>query len=224
MGILRLVGFVLPFAAVSCSAPSAPAEHLSDCESVRDPQDSGVCGLRAAGGMRFEARWASMVGHSAKSDPDGKWHIHIEIKVFGRDGVKRQAIRQEGLNPPFFALKDLDGDGRDELLISTFEEDGETMAEVWRSDGGKAYADVGRVAAAVRPTAKNGIFVSQIHAGAPQSDLLFAKFQGSKIVQLATVPAPRENEQCHAQANLGETGMAEEEAREYFCAEAARLR
>jgi hypothetical protein len=220
----RVPGFVLLLAAVSCAAPPHPADRLPDCESVRDPQDAGACGLRAADGMRFEARWTSMSGHAATSDLDGKWHINIEIKVFGRDEVKRQAIRQEGLKPPFFALNDLDGDGRDELLVTMFNEGGEARAEVWRSDEGKAYADVGQVAAEARPTGKNGIFVSQSRASAPESDLLFAKFQGGTIVPLATVPAPLENGQCLARVNVEETGMAEEVAHEYFCSEADRLR
>lgn len=110
--VLRVRGLVAVVAALLCAAgvPSCRVgtDSLAQCRNILSSVGAKNCELTStdALGLRFEKR---IVGTSAR------------IRIFTRSGVMVQTVSHAIEDSPesgIMLLRDLDGDGRDELLLS----------------------------------------------------------------------------------------------------------
>lgn len=232
--VLRVRGLVAVVAALLCAAgvPSCRVgtDSLAQCRNILSSAGAKNCEFTStdALGLRFEKR---IVGTSAR------------IRIFTRSGVMVQTVSHAIEDSPesgIMLLRDLDGDGRDELLLSldTGGAHPNSHWALWRTTGNSTQFravraphlrddvmhDVGALFGSDFWHAGDG-FIAEYGTGPTRSWLTrIYRFDGDELAPIVSVQndgvgmdgsmSPCQLEKVY---DLARIGLAADEARDRFC-------
>jgi hypothetical protein len=173
-----------PRPAVAAASQLVRLSGLPDCGKASAEEPKLDCAITSSGGAKITLE---AIGPRPYT-----------IKVFDANGVQQQVFVQQDPDPDRAGLpefKDLDGDGRDEVLIPT---SGGGSAgrvyEVWRENGGSArFADAGQVfGLGLFNRTSDGKFFAQYGAsGAGAMAFDFYRFAGTELVEVLRLDVRR---------------------------------
>ena len=193
------LGMALMIAAVTVSgcregAPRAVADPLPSCDRIStwDEGDQKDCQLTSTDhlGLLFQ-------GRTIKKDTGVKrWgepmEYEVDVHVMSPNGQEQQVITEPAYRPcgNGFFLRDLDGDGRDEVLIMTGcgGTGGENLT-VWRAVGDSTqFVRAGEMFGFLTFWRTQDGFVAQYaHSSAASGVVSLYEFVGDRLVEAATL-------------------------------------
>lgn len=172
-------------------------------------------------GLRFQAGW----------QPVGELDGRLAVDVLDASGAVAQTIKRSG---PVLALqaRDLDRDGRDELLIESSCGTGGCSYDVWRAVGQSVqFRNMGGIFGKSLGHVASGLMVTDEVAGG-SNIVTFFRFGDTKIENLAVVRfdpsgreenAPRTCALLQDRSNLALLGIDAATAERRFCQEAREV-
>lgn len=224
--------------ASDANAPAEPGAEaaqkrlpLPDCAEV-EPADSGNAGWKMVDcrvqssdgvGLAFEARYEQPAGGG-----EGK----VRVQVVAAGDATLQTIEEDILNTfnhPF--LQDIDGDGRDELLIPLVTGNVNTSWAIWRAKGAETqFVRLEELSGIDIDRTEDGFITTSARSSASSWEIGYWRMDGDDLEPVVTVSVSAEgvdadgnvlNETCTVTdaGGLAETGLTQEQAQAKFCAE-----
>ncbi|MGX1805212.1 hypothetical protein ACWIGI_05815 [Nocardia sp. NPDC055321] len=212
----------------SAGAPDLdPVTGLPPCGDIGSAAISSDCVLRGRDGtgLVFEVRYAANGSSSVTT-----------VIVRDEDGEQVQTITERGWRTTAGArLRDLDGDGRDELIIPLFLATANAAYAVHHAGNGSLeYRRAGQLRGIGIDTSESGYTVASAHAGYAAWDIQFWTFVRDRLHAVVTARVrPIEGGDgkvagttCAVvdSGGLTETGLSASAATALFCAEPAVVR
>lgn len=221
-------------APVEADAGGAAAQKrlpLPDCATV-EPTDAGNAGWKMVDcrvqssdrvGLAFEARY---------TQPDGGGPGKVSVQVVAPGDATLQTIEEEILNTfnhPF--LQDIDGDGRDELLIPLVTGNVNTSWAIWRAKGEETqFVRLEELSGIDVDRTDDGFITTSARSSASSWEIGYWQMDGDDLEPVVTVSVSAEgvdadgnaiNETCTVTdaGGLAEIGLTLEQAQAKFCAE-----
>ncbi|WP_225728847.1 MULTISPECIES: hypothetical protein [unclassified Nocardia] len=214
-------------AATSSAGTGTPDTKLPLCGDVVAPPDSPPdCRLTStdSAGESFTVHHTTENGQAT-----------VTIQVIGRDGARRQTIVEHDnriVGQP--VLRDLDADGRDELVVPLSQGVVNSRFVIYHAtDGDPEFVNSGELFGLGPERTPSGYVAIEARDGAAQWDIDFATFQGAQLrrvvtarVDLSKDAAGKVSGACTVAdaGGLAATGLTPDEATKRFCAEPMVLR
>lgn len=209
--------------AATTSAPTP--ESLPPCGEMGSATTPPDCRLQSRDpvGATFEVRRAARGGKTT-----------VAIDVIGPDGVRTQTLTERDVQHPSDpTLRDVDGDGRDELLVPVYLATANTRYVVYHASGDATeYQRAGELVGIGIDTTTDGYVVSPMRDGYSSWDIGFWRISDDTLVPIVTAQVrlrytddgDPDGSECTVidAGGLHATGLASlEAAQDHFCAEPA---
>ncbi len=221
-----------PAEPVAGAGPAQKRLPLPDCAGV-EPVDAANgwkmvdCRVQSSDrvGLAFEARYAQ---------PDAGGPGKVSVQVVAPGDATLQTIEEDILNTfnhPF--LQDVDGDGRDELLIPLVTGNVNTSWAIWRAKGDETQlVRLEELSGVDLDRTEEGFITTTARSSAASWEIGYWRMDGDDLEPVVTVSVGAEgvddagnvvNETCTVAdaGGLTETGLTPEQAQAKFCAEDA---
>lgn len=243
---LTIVGCTRDSAAESAPATETTAHTPTSAgPTTSKPADEPVSELPACGDIGTAATppdcvlqsrdWTGFAFEVRHGDTGGS-NTLTTITVLDAEGSTLQTITEKGwATPAGPRLRDLDDDGRDELIIPVFFATANTAYAVYHASGSALeYQRAGQLSGIGIDTSTSGYTITSARAGYASWDVAFWTFIEDRLHQVVTAEVrPIEGSDgkvagtvCKVvdAGGLSDTGLSLDEARTQFCAEPAVVR
>jgi hypothetical protein len=211
-------------------APAAKRMPLPDCADV-ETKDAGAAGLEHPDCRLMSSDKAGLAFEARYSKPVENQQMVVTIQVVAPGDATLQTISEKmDTTPGAPELQDIDGDGRDELLVPLNTGNVNTTWAVWRATGDKTqYTRLEELSGIGISKTESGYISVSARGSANSWDIGFWKFDGDDLEPIASAEMTAEmddkgavtKEKCVVtdSGGLKDAGLTLAQAQKQFCAE-----